>query len=248
MALKGSIGDISVPDLLQIPLIGRLTGALSLTSHDREATVFYEKGAIVHAVSGETQGEQVVYDLLEWTEGTFNFDKSKTSPTVTVRKDVQHLLLEGLRRLDERARAEEARMQALRAKVGDPAALAEVLREALAGATMVVSAACLWDRTGQILAAWPKPIAAGTPEYEKMSTSLRLWKGAGRGWDQLYWATGGEWAAAWNLEGALLLSVLAHEKVGLGQLHFAFKKAAEATVQRLGVTPEQGSGGASRKE
>lgn len=233
MSLRGSIGDFTVPDLLQIPLIGSLTGALNFTSEEREARVFYEKGAIVHAEAGTTQGEQVVYDLLEWTKGQFDFEKGRKSPVVTVNKDVQHLLLEGLRRLDERAKAEAELRHSIRSQLGDPSTASSLLRETMESASMVISGACLWDWDGNVLASWPKPMPEGSPEGERLAACLKVWKGSRRGWDQLYLSTPAGWAAAWNIEPLCLFAAIAGERAGLGQLHFAFRKAAEAIAQRV---------------
>jgi hypothetical protein len=233
MSLKGNLGDLSVPDLLQIPLIGGLTGSLSFSNGDQEATVFYDKGAIVHGECGDVQGEQVIYDLLEWTEGKFSFEKGRKNPAATVKKDVQHLLLEGLRRLDERAKVEAEQQQLLRAQLGDPEALSLVLSEGMAGASMVIGMACLWDREGRVLASWPGATTPGSAEHEKLGMCLKMWKAAGRGWNQLYWASEEGWVAAWNVESLCVLAAIANERAGLGQFHFAFKKAADTIVQRI---------------
>lgn len=238
MSLKGTLGDLSVPDLLQIPLIGRLTGSLGFSNGDRDAVVFYHNGAIVHAEEGDLRGESVVYDLLEWTEGKFSFDKGKTHDVTTITKDVQHLLLEGLRRLDERAKAEADRQQCWRSQLGDEAALAGVLCECLTGAAVAVKVACLLDRDARILAAWPTAPAADSAEYAALRTCVKMWKSAESPTEQLYWGGEGSWVAGRSV-GPFLLGAVAKEQAGLGQLHFAFKKAADLATQRL-QTPRQG--------
>ncbi|MCU0611406.1 MAG: DUF4388 domain-containing protein [Candidatus Eisenbacteria bacterium] len=235
MSLKGTLGDLSVPDLLQIPLIGRLTGALGFANGDREAVVYYHSGAIVHAESGELQGEHVVYDLLEWAEGKFSFEKGRQCAAATIKKDVQHLLLEGLRRLDERARAEAERQQQWKAQLGSEAELATALSEALVNAGTAVAAAAVLDRDGRVLASWPGPVLPESPSYQALRTCVRMWKAAETGCDQLYWGTEATWVAGRSLGAFSLLAAVAKERTGLGQFHFGFKKAVDLLLLRLQI-------------
>ncbi|MBN1423479.1 DUF4388 domain-containing protein [Candidatus Fermentibacteria bacterium] len=235
MSLKGTLGDLSVPDLLQIPLIGRLTGSLAFSNGDREAVVYYHNGTIVHAEAGDLKGEGVIYDLLEWVEGKFSFDKGRMSDVTTIKKDVQHLLLEGLRRMDERAKAEADHQRRWREQLGDEAALADLLTGCMTGAAVALKVAWLVDKDARILAAWPAPPAEGTAEYAALRTCVKIWKGADTAWEQIYWGGEGAWVAARSIGPLLLLGAVAKGQAGLGQLHFAFKKAADLVLSRVQI-------------
>ncbi|MEJ2720848.1 MAG: DUF4388 domain-containing protein, partial [bacterium] len=51
----------------------------------------------------EEQILDVIYEVVRWQSGTFSFEKGKTAPPREIRIDIplDHLLLEGLKRLDE---------------------------------------------------------------------------------------------------------------------------------------------------
>jgi tetratricopeptide (TPR) repeat protein len=49
MAIRGSLHEASLPDVLQLLYLGRRSGCLSLSSRRRHATVYLEDGWVVHA-------------------------------------------------------------------------------------------------------------------------------------------------------------------------------------------------------
>jgi hypothetical protein len=62
----------------------------------------------VGASVDERSGEDVVYEVLEWSEGHFSFAPGDPGPGEPLGSGFSQLLLEGCRRLDERVRAEGA--------------------------------------------------------------------------------------------------------------------------------------------
>ena len=64
-------------------------------------------------LSGGVNGDQAVYKVLAWTEGTFEIDFSRSSSEHTTTRSTQGLLMEGLRLIDEANRdAEENVLEA----------------------------------------------------------------------------------------------------------------------------------------
>ena len=59
--------------LLQMCHLTRLTGLLSLRSAAQLVELRFCAGEIVGAVSGELSGTAVVYEVLGWTRGYFDF-------------------------------------------------------------------------------------------------------------------------------------------------------------------------------
>jgi|JI10StandDraft_1071094.scaffolds.fasta_scaffold32287_4 hypothetical protein len=57
----------------------------------------------------KVQISEVIFDLFNWNEGTFSFydDVAPPPDAVTLQMDIQNLLMEGVRRLDERGRLAE---------------------------------------------------------------------------------------------------------------------------------------------
>jgi len=105
VAIKGSLKEASLPDVLQLLSMGKKTGCLGLSFHDSFGSIYFESGRICHAsiVNRPLDTENAVYTLFTWTSGTFNFEAGVEPETGAslVSVDPQSLLLEGARRVDE---------------------------------------------------------------------------------------------------------------------------------------------------
>lgn len=105
MAIKGSLKEASLPDVLQLLSMGRKTGCLGLSLHDSFGSIYFDGGRICHAaiVNRPLDTENSVYTLFTWTSGTFNFEPGvePEDGAERVSVDPQSLLLEGARRVDE---------------------------------------------------------------------------------------------------------------------------------------------------
>jgi tetratricopeptide (TPR) repeat protein len=105
MAIKGSLKEASLPDVLQLLSMGRKTGCLGLSFHDSFGSIYFDNGRICHAaiVNRPLDTENSVYTLFTWTSGTFNFEAGvePEDGSERVSVDPQSLLLEGARRVDE---------------------------------------------------------------------------------------------------------------------------------------------------
>jgi hypothetical protein len=71
--LRGSLTDLSIVDLVQIPLGNRKTGELFIATEEQDARLYYVDGRLVHLVSGDVQGSQVLDLIVDWNEGEFEF-------------------------------------------------------------------------------------------------------------------------------------------------------------------------------
>jgi tetratricopeptide (TPR) repeat protein len=105
MAIKGSLKEASLPDVLQLLSMGKKTGCLGLSFHDSFGSIYFDNGRICHAaiVNRPLDTENSVYTLFTWTSGTFNFEQGVEPEEAAERVSVdpQSLLLEGARRVDE---------------------------------------------------------------------------------------------------------------------------------------------------
>ena len=100
--MLGSIETFSIPELVQTLALNVRTGVLVVSSKKGEAKISFERGSIYQITLGDFFGEQAFYQLLAWQEGQFQFQSTDTlSINRQVHKDTMHLLMEGLRRLDE---------------------------------------------------------------------------------------------------------------------------------------------------
>ena len=105
MAIKGSLKEASLPDVLQLLSMGKKTGCLGLSFHESFGSIYFDSGRICHAsiVNRPLDTENAVYTLFTWTSGTFNFEQG-VQPEEGAELgsvDPQSLLLEGARRVDE---------------------------------------------------------------------------------------------------------------------------------------------------
>ena len=107
MAFNGNLHEFGIVALLQLPNTNRLTGRLFVQSKGGEAEFFYQKGKLVHAVSGDVQGKKVLASVIDWDEGKFSFESETESPSETIREDLHHSLMWALKERDERKKKEE---------------------------------------------------------------------------------------------------------------------------------------------
>jgi CheY-like chemotaxis protein len=99
--LRGSLAQMNVIDLLQSLEMGHKTCGLTLTRDGESCQLFFSDGQINHALYGDLKGDDAVYKVLCWPEGTFLIDFTRHSQEQTTTRSTQGLLMEGLRLLDE---------------------------------------------------------------------------------------------------------------------------------------------------
>jgi hypothetical protein len=101
VAIEGSLNTISLASLIQAICLEQRKVALFLRREANEGIIYFDGGEITHATSGSLLGEDAVYDLVTWTEGTFRLGEYDTLPRRTILSDWNFLLMEGMRRMDE---------------------------------------------------------------------------------------------------------------------------------------------------
>ncbi len=128
-SVRGTLGQMSVVDLLQTLDIGQKSCRLELYHAGQQSEMQFRNGQLVHATLGNLTGEAAVYAVVAWTEGMFliDFERRAECPH-TITHSTQSVLLEALRRFDEAQR--ECETQTL-SKPGCEAAFAPVLAPAV---------------------------------------------------------------------------------------------------------------------
>lgn len=98
---RGDLGQVSLPDLLQLLSMNRRTGALTLSTPTGAGEVRLIEGEIADAAYRRLDGEKALYRLLAEGEGSFAFSTSAPSPLRRVQVATHLVLMEGLRQVDE---------------------------------------------------------------------------------------------------------------------------------------------------
>lgn len=101
MPLEGSLQELSLTNIIQLNCNEMNTATVVLMHEGREGTVCFADGAVVHAAVEDLVGEEAVYELLSWPDGSFIVEQGQAAPQRTISSNWNTLLLEGIRRLDE---------------------------------------------------------------------------------------------------------------------------------------------------
>ena len=105
MPLEGSLEELSLPSIIQLNCNEMNTATVCLLREDREGIICFAEGAIVHAAIENLVGEEAVYELLSWPDGSFVVQQGQEATERTISSNWNSLLLEGIRRLDEQESA-----------------------------------------------------------------------------------------------------------------------------------------------
>ena len=103
MGLRGDLGELPLPDLVEMTSVGGKTGRLVLFDEEDvvAGVLMFRGGRLVGAHSGELTAEKAFYALLGLKTGSFDFDPSAELEADEVDLHTESLLIEGMRRLDE---------------------------------------------------------------------------------------------------------------------------------------------------
>ncbi len=97
MSLIGTLHEIKIADVLRLFSTGKKSGLLTVSDGAHQAVVRFNKGMIVHAMAGKLSGEDALIDLFGWKEGQLTFVPEERSVTPNIVRDVDALILEGLK-------------------------------------------------------------------------------------------------------------------------------------------------------
>jgi CheY-like chemotaxis protein len=102
--VAGNLRDMGLADLLQVLSNGLKTASIWIDGPHGEAEVAVQEGRIVDARTGDLEGEEALYGMVGWEEGTFRIETGTRARAVTIQGSTEGLLMEGFRRLDEARR------------------------------------------------------------------------------------------------------------------------------------------------
>lgn len=99
--MKGQLQDMAVADIIQHNCQDRKTARVLLKSGNKKAEIFFKNGNVVHAKDGSQEGEEVIYQVMNWETGSFDLKTDVEAPAFTITRNWTSLLLEGAKRQDE---------------------------------------------------------------------------------------------------------------------------------------------------
>lgn len=125
MALKGTLSDLGIVDLVQFPFAGRKSGQLIILSGSQRAELYYRDGELVDASSEGKDGATVLVDVFGWEEGQFEFRPGVDAARVTIEEDLHRIVMQALQKRDERQMEEQKRRAQERERAREEQALME---------------------------------------------------------------------------------------------------------------------------
>ena len=103
--LSGSLSEIGFPELVQFIAMSRLSGRLELDSKTHSGVLGFGEGEVRDAEYQGMAGEDAFFALAEVDDGRFRFQPSSGPVQGDMKMATTPLLMEAMRRRDERAEA-----------------------------------------------------------------------------------------------------------------------------------------------
>lgn len=101
MSFQGSLNELPLADIVQLVAVSGKTGMFSMTRASEKGYVYLQNGQITHAKVGDVEGDDAIYALSLWNQGTFQFSPGVESDAHSITRSNTNLLLEAARRSDE---------------------------------------------------------------------------------------------------------------------------------------------------
>jgi response regulator RpfG family c-di-GMP phosphodiesterase len=105
--VSGALEEMPLPDVIQVLSRTRKSGSLRVSTGGYSGEIQLGNGSIYHASFMDKRGEEALFALLALTEGEFALDPTFMPSARSIHESTEHLLLEGMRRIDERGLGEE---------------------------------------------------------------------------------------------------------------------------------------------
>jgi CheY-like chemotaxis protein/predicted regulator of Ras-like GTPase activity (Roadblock/LC7/MglB family) len=100
-ALEGDLQMMNLASIIQINCEERNQARLTLHHQGKIGVIYFKDGGMIHAETGDLSGDEAIYSLLSWDNGSFRLKMGVEPAIQTIQKSWSALLLEGMRRIDE---------------------------------------------------------------------------------------------------------------------------------------------------
>jgi hypothetical protein len=96
-AFSGNLSQFKLLDVMRFLQVSNRTGLLDLSQEDgRNAEIYFVGGQIVHAIYEEYIGEEAIYALFAWGDGTFRFRAEEITDEQTTMLTTDEILAESV--------------------------------------------------------------------------------------------------------------------------------------------------------
>lgn len=99
-----SLQGATLPDFVQMECLAQSTRVFRITSTNRIGYLFFDRGQMIHAVSGDHVGEAAALDILKWRDGSVEPCNVGWPDAPTIRSTWQNLLMLAAQARDESGR------------------------------------------------------------------------------------------------------------------------------------------------
>ena len=101
----GKLDQFDLVDIIQMCCVSKRTGRLHIARREERGVLYLRVGQIIQAVTGQLEAEEAAYEIIGWSSGQFSFEDGVQPETQTITGGWEHLVMEGMRRRDERQHA-----------------------------------------------------------------------------------------------------------------------------------------------
>jgi CheY-like chemotaxis protein len=99
--IQGRLEEMGVAELMQSLEMGQKSCRLSLTHGAETCELYFAAGQCKDARLGAIDGDEAVFQAVNWTDGEFEIDFAGASDRTTTTRSTTGLLMEAMRLLDE---------------------------------------------------------------------------------------------------------------------------------------------------
>ncbi|HYA42618.1 MAG TPA: DUF4388 domain-containing protein [Syntrophobacteraceae bacterium] len=98
---RGSINDVGLTDIVQLICLDSIDRIVEIRSETLAGTIHVRGGQVCHAQTGDLAGQEAFFKMLAAASGSFEILSRSMKCEVTIQAAWEHLLIEGVRLLDE---------------------------------------------------------------------------------------------------------------------------------------------------
>jgi len=98
---KGKIEGFSTTAFLQMIEMEEKTCTIQIKSAENVGFLFFRKGRLIAAATGDRRGEDAAYDILNWKDATIQITHADLEKRIEINRSLMHILVEAARRQDE---------------------------------------------------------------------------------------------------------------------------------------------------